>query len=171
MDISLTAKLKTYDEFISCYKEGDEKKLYKGKSLLFYSLSNNDTESRYLISDFLLGKDVEVNVTNECGENLLHVLLSRTNHNIQQTTELCKKIISKGANINQLDEKDRVPLQYLINMKYTDEELEPLYQIWFAQNNIIVNHKNAWGKTPLEIAEQMPYRLSMLESMKKYNIN
>ena len=84
MDISLTAKLKTYDEFISCYNEGDEKKLYKGKSLLFYSLSNNDTESRYLISDFLLGRDVEVNVTNECGENLLHVLLSRTNHNIQQ---------------------------------------------------------------------------------------
>ena len=48
MDISLVAKMKKYDEFISCYNEGDEKKVYKGKSLLFYSLSNNDTESRYL---------------------------------------------------------------------------------------------------------------------------
>ena len=45
MDISLVAKMKKYDEFISCYNEGDEKKVYKGKSLLFYSLSNNDTES------------------------------------------------------------------------------------------------------------------------------
>ena len=34
MDISLVAKMKKYDEFISCYNEGDEKKLYKGKSLL-----------------------------------------------------------------------------------------------------------------------------------------
>ena len=39
MDISLVAKMKKYDEFISCYNEGDEKKVYKGKSLLFYSLS------------------------------------------------------------------------------------------------------------------------------------
>ena len=53
-------------------------------------------------------------------------------------------------------------------MKYTDEELEPLYQIWFSQNNVLVNHKNAWGKTPLEIAEQMPYRAGLLERMKKY---
>ena len=168
MDISLVAKMKKYDEFISCYNEGDEKKVYKGKSLLFYSLSNNDTESSYLITDFLLNKGAEVNVINECGENLLHILLSRTKHNIKQTAELCKKLIDKGVNINQLDEKERVPLQYLINLKYTDEELEPLYQIWFAQNSILVNHKNAWGKTPLEIAEQMPYRASLLERMKKY---
>ena len=67
MDISLVAKMKKYDEFISCYNEGDEKKVYKGKSLLFYSLSNNDTESRYLITDFLLNKGAEVNVINECG--------------------------------------------------------------------------------------------------------
>ena len=26
MDISLVAKMKKYDEFISCYNEGDEKK-------------------------------------------------------------------------------------------------------------------------------------------------
>ena len=31
-----------------------------------------------------------------------------------------KKLIDKGVNINQLDEKERVPLQYLINLKYTD---------------------------------------------------
>lgn len=36
MDISLVAKMKKYDEFISCYNEGDEKKVYKGKSLLYY---------------------------------------------------------------------------------------------------------------------------------------
>ena len=78
--------------FISCYNEGDEKKVYKGKSLLFYSLSNNDTESRYLITDFLLNKGVEVNVINECGENLLHILLSRTKHNIKTDSRVVQKI-------------------------------------------------------------------------------
>lgn len=168
MDISLVAKMKKYDEFILYYNEGDERKVYKGKSLLFYSLSNNDIESRFLITNFLLSKGAEVNVTNEYGENLLHILLSRTNHNIKQTEELCKKLVDGGVNINQLDKKGRVPLQYLINMKYSDEELEPLYQIWFEQNSILVNYKNAWGKTPLEIAEQMPYRARLLERMKKY---
>ena len=54
MDISLVAKMKKYDEFILYYNEGDERKVYKGKSLLFYSLSNNDIESRFLITNFLL---------------------------------------------------------------------------------------------------------------------
>lgn len=79
-----------------------------------------------------------------------------------------RALIDKGVNINHLDEKERVPLQYLINLKYTDEELEPLYQIWFTQDRVLVNHKNAWGKTPLEIVEQMPYRENILERMKKY---
>ena len=135
---------------------------------MFYSLSNNDAESRYLITNFLINEGAEVNVTNECGENLLHILLSRINHNIKQTAELCQKLIDKGVNINHLDEKERVPLQHLINLKYLDEELEPLYQIWFSQNSILVNHKNAWGKTPLEILDQMPYRANVLERMKKY---
>ena len=168
MDISLSAKLKSYEEFISNFKEGDEKITYNGKSLLFYSLSNNDTRNRYLISMFLLEKGMKTDEINECGETLLHVLLSRTKHDLVQTEELSKIIISRGVNINQLDEKGRVSFQYLINMKYTDEELEPLYQLWFSCGNILINHKNAWGKTPLEIAEQMPYRNKIVERMKKY---
>lgn len=53
-------------------------------------------------------------------------------------------------------------------MKYTDEELEPLYQIWFAQKNILVNHKNVWGKLSLELAALLPYRASLLGRLKKY---
>ena len=123
MDISLVAKMKKYDEFISCYNEGDEKKLYKGKSLLFYSLSNNDAESRYLITDFLLNKGAETNVINECGENLLHILLSRTNHNIKQTAELCQRLIKNGVDINFYDVNktfEKNSWRKAHNMKETD---------------------------------------------------
>jgi ankyrin repeat protein len=87
---------------------------------------------------------------------------------LPQTEELCKRLIHGGADINQLDERGRVPLQYLIIMKYTDEELELLYKIWLAQSTLFVNHKNVWGKRPLDIAEQMPYRKSFVERLKKY---
>ena len=53
----------------------------------------------------------------------------------------------------------------MINLKYTDEELEPLYQIWFAQNSILVNYKNVWGKIPLELAEQIEQQDTDLGAM------
>ena len=167
MDVDLIAYIKKYNDFTLNYKVGDERKLYNGKSLLFYSLANNDADSRYSISSFLLDKRIDVSGLNEENENVLHVLLSRTNHNLKQTIELCKRLIDDGANINQIDKKGLVPLQYIINLKYTDEELEPLYEIWFAKNNVVIDHKNAWGKSPLEIAEIIPYREKLLERMKK----
>lgn len=136
--------------------------------MLFYSLSNNDIESRYLISKLLLEKKIEVDGVNENGENVLHILLSRIKHNIKQTEELCQRLIELGANINQVDKNGRVPLQYLINMNYTEDELEPLYNIWFSQESLIVNRKNSWGKTPVELAEQVPYRKKILERIKQY---
>lgn len=166
MDISLIVKLKKYDDFISAYKLGDEEKLYNGKSLLFYSLSNNNPEERYRISMFLLKKGTDVKGTNECGENLFHILLSRVNHVLFQTEEICDVLIEKGVDINKIDNKGRVPLQYIINMKYTDDELERLYQIWFSHGKVLVSHKNDWGKNPVEIMEQMPYRKKLLEMIK-----
>ena len=166
MNIDLIAKLKKYDDFISAYKTGDEEKFYNGKSLLFYSLSNNDPEERYRISMFLLKKEADVKGTNQCGENLFHVLLSRANHILSQTEELCEILTKKGVDINKIDNKGRVPLQYIITMKYTDDELERLYQIWFSHGKVLVNHKNDWGKSPVEIIEQMPYRKKLLEIIK-----
>ena len=68
--------------------------------------------------------------------------------------------------INKIDNKGRVPLQYIITMKYTDDELERLYQIWFSHGKVLVNHKNDWGKSPVEIMEEMPYRKKLLEIIK-----
>lgn len=165
MSIDLIAMLKTYDEFIKAYQDGDEKKLYKGKSLLFFSIANNNTESRYLITKFLLDKNMDVNVLNAENENLLHILLSRVNQNIEQTKELCKILIDKGVDVNQLDDHNRVPIQYLINMKYTDEELNELYML-FLSKDLLVNVKNAWGVSPIDLAQKLPFRSDFLKLLK-----
>lgn len=163
MNIDLIAKLKKYDDFIAVYQVGDEKKLYNGRSLLFYSLSNNNPEERYKISKFLLDQGMDATGINESEESLLHILLSRTKHNLVQTEELCEILIEHGADINKIDNKGRVPLQYIINMKYTDDELDSLYKIWFSHGKVLVNHKNDWDKTPVELIKQIPYRKKLLE--------
>ena len=167
MQINWIAKLKTTDEFLRNFNEEDIKKNFNNKSLLFFSLSNNDLRSRYEITNYLLDKGADATGLNEENENLLHILLSGVNHDPEQTTALCKRLIETGVNINQLDNKKRLPLQYLINMKYTDVELEPLYAIWFSQPYVDVSTKNAWGLSPIELAEKMPYRNIVLERMKE----
>ena len=167
MEISLTAKLKDFDSFIDVYVDGDENASFDGKSLLFFSMSNNDPDSRFKITTFLIEKGADVCVLNEENENLLHILLSRVKHNLPQTIELCGRLISAGVNINQLDKRHRVPLQYLIGMKYSDEDLEPLYDIWFRQS-VEMNIPNAWGKTPVQLVETLPYRAKLLQRIKEY---
>ncbi|WP_295089629.1 ankyrin repeat domain-containing protein [Ruminococcus sp.] len=166
MDISLIAKLKKYDDFIELFQSGDEKKLYNGQSLLFYSLSNNVPEERYKISMFLLEKETDACGVNEYGENLFHILFSRVKHDLPQTLELCKELIDRGADLNQIDEKGRVPLQYIINMKYTDDELDDLYRVWFSHGKILTTYPNIWGKTPIDLMEIIPYRKKLLEIAK-----
>ena len=166
MDISLVAKIKKYEDFVACYSDDDVNKDYNGKSLLFYSLSNNDISSRYKITDFLLDKGASAACINECGESVLHILFSRTNYDLFQTARICKKLVDSGADINHIDNKGRHAIQYLIISKYTDEELEPIYNVIFRLRIIGLNKKNAWGKSPIDIAEQIPYRKELLERMK-----
>lgn len=80
-------------------------------------------------------------------------------------TLLCARILKGGANKNALDNKNRSAFQYLINMKYTDDELELLYNIWLSQPEANLNAKNDWGKSPLEIAQSMPYRKKLVERL------
>ncbi len=168
MNINMVAKLKNKEEFYKNYNKGDVHKLFNGKSLLFYALSNNDLETRYDIVDFLLDEGAEVNVVNEENETLLHILLSRIDHDLEKTIKLCERLIREGADINRLDRRNRLALQYLVNMKYTDEELEELCDIWFSQSVVHVDIKNDWGASPLDIAGKMPYRKRLVERMRQY---
>lgn len=170
MNISMIAKLKGMVDFLNSYSKKDVNKLFDGKSLLFYSISNNNLDARYAISNYLLDEGAQVTGVNEENETLLHILLSRINHDLPKTIELCERLIKEGVDINKVDRKNRLALQYLINMKYTDQELKSLYMLWFSQSKVLVNIKNDWGKSPLELAESMPYRQELVRIMREYGV-
>jgi len=139
MKIDLTAKLKSFEDFLATYKDGDQKYLYDGKNLLFFSLSNTNLNDRYKISEFLVKTSIDARGTNRDGQNVFHVLL--------------------GQNRNTM---------YIARMYNTDEELEELYNLWFLQENLDVTSKDNWGCTPLEFVKKFPYRSELVKRIEKY---
>jgi len=150
------------------YKDGDEKNVFDGKSLIFFSLSNTDLPSRYEISNFLLDKNIDVLCKNDEGETVLHVLLGQRKNDIEETYRLCKRFIENGVNINEKDGKGQVALIYIIRMNKSDEELEKLYNLYFSQPNLDFNSKDNTGFSAIEYARKFPYRSSFIERVERY---
>lgn len=166
--VDLIAKLKNTSEFMKVYKDGDEKNVFDGKSLIFFSLSNTDLPSRYEISNFLLDKNIDVLCKNDEGETVLHVLLGQRKNDIEETYRLCKRFIENGVNINEKDGKGQVALIYIIRMNKSDEELEKLYNLYFSQPNLDFNSKDNTGFSAIEYASKFPYRSSFIERVERY---
>ncbi|MSA69537.1 hypothetical protein [Holdemania massiliensis] len=170
MNIKLVAKLKGKEEFIKNYSSQYIVENDKMESILFYSISNNNLEARYYITNFLLDEGTNPIVINEEHETLLHVLLSQVKHDLNKTINLCQRLIDAGVDVNVLDNKCRLALQYLINLKYTDLELEPLYNYWFNRKGVDVEQKNDWGMSPIDIARKLPYRKDLVKRIEQYKL-
>lgn len=168
MKIDLIAELKTTKDFMEAYKNGDEKKVYEGKSLIFFSLANTNLSSRYEISNFLMEHNVDLQSESDKHETVLHVLLGQSQHDVHKTCELCKWFIEKGVDINAKDRMGQTAIQYITRMNKSDDELIKLYDVWFAEPNLNLETKDNMGYSPLEYAEQFPYRVALVERMKKY---
>lgn len=168
MDIDIIADTKNKDEFYKKYKKSYNKKLFYGKSLIFYSIMNSDLDTRYEISNFLLDEGVEVKIKDSNKNTVLHILLAQIDHDIDKTTKLCKRFLDLGVDINALDDENRLAFQWIINMKYTDEELKPLYDLWLSYNNVDFTTKNAWGYSPLDLVNKDSYRNIIANKIKEY---
>ena len=170
MNIDLIAKMKkTSSEFFNAYKEGDEKKDYSGRSLIFYSLSNHDLATRYEISSFLLDKGVDVTgISPDEGSTVLHVLLNQRDHNLGETVELCRRLIELGADVSVLDERKISIMQDVVNIPIHENDLGPLYDVLFAQPNLDFTSKNFRGFSPMDLAIKAGFRPKLIERMEEY---
>ena len=167
MDMYASAKTQTLTQF----KEVYDKRLLNavpktGSPVVFHAMANQTPQNRYDIVKFLIDEGAELKETNAQGETLFHILFSRPKHSMAQTVALTRSLLDAEVDINQLDNKSRVAIQYLISHpKFTDEDLAPLYDVIFQGRALEVNVKNDWGYTPIELARKLPYRADLLKRM------
>jgi len=165
VNIDLIAQMKSSADFFEAYKEGDEKKTYQGVSLIFYSLANTDAVARYEISAFLIDKGVNLTMRNSNEATALHVLLGHVEHNISETIELCKRLIESGVDVGALDKKNISIMQSIVNIGIHEDNLEPLYDVLFAQENLDFLSKNFRGFSPKDLALKDGTRPKLIERM------
>lgn len=139
MKVDLTARMCSAKEFFEVYREGDEKQLYDGKSLLMWAIGNTKAEARYEICNFLLDKSVVgIELKGIGGANLLHVLLDQYQHNIPKTTALCKRLLDAGLNPNERNLDGVSAVEYLVKItmgrvkEEEEKELHELLDLFFS---------------------------------------
>ena len=58
-----------------------------------------------------------------------HYLFRRENYDIARTVELCQLLLEAGADPNQAGEKNILPMELMMAMPFSEEELIPLYVV------------------------------------------
>ena len=166
MDMYFSAKRQTLAQFMRVYDQRRLHEVHGGSTILFDAMAHQSPQDRYDIVRFLIAQGAELTGTNGENETLFHILFSRPKHNMAQTVELTELLIDAGADINQPDAKGRVALQYLISHpKLTDPHMTPLYDLLFTRCRLDLSIQNAWGYTPIELAQKLPYRAELLRRM------
>jgi ankyrin repeat protein len=168
MNIHLTARMKTAAEFHSLYKASDIITLDNGKTLLYNALTNTSLPDRYELANFLLDEGCALGEANSEGSTVLHVLFGHVRHDIKEDTKLARRLIAAGADINALNKAKQSPFLWVINMKYIDEDLQPLYDIWFEHPEADFTTKSRYGFSLIELAAKVPYRAQLLQQMEHY---
>lgn len=167
MNVFLTARMKTFDEFKELYDKKYLNEIDDEKALIFYAAGNTKIQERYRLVNYLIDEGANVHILDKYGDSLLHVLLGHVQHDLPSEVALCRRLIEMGVDINILNNKNVLAIQWLMNMKYSDEKLKPLYDLWFAQDYVDVTTKNAWGYSPLELAEKDPLRADLVRRMRE----
>ena len=159
-DIAWIATWGTTDEFMQKFQEEDGARYFYDRGLIYYALSNPDMGSCYEISSFLLSKYTE----NE--ENCIlqkktrdfdgpyHTLFQKKNWDVLQTAELCDRLFKAGADPNQAGEKNILPIELMMALPFTEEELEPLYDFWMKLSVVDLKLHTFDGKQPIDFAKK-----------------
>ena len=156
MDMYFSVKWK-HAQFMEVYDQQRLHEIHGGSTIIFDAMAHQSPQDRYDIVRFLIAQGAELTGTNGENETLFHILFSRPKHNMAQTVELTGILMDAGVDINRPDAKGRVALQHLISHpKLTDRDSAPLYDLLFTRCRLDLSIKNAWGYTPIELAQKLP---------------
>ncbi|MBI9115116.1 hypothetical protein [Sanguibacter suaedae] len=169
-----TARRSTFEEFLEVYQPGSVESWSsdKGETLLHFALQNGQPESRVAIAMHLLddGAYPTALILPE-RYTTLHLLFGHNSHDFEAEVPLLETLISGGADVNMVAGRGwGTPLQTLASrLKFSDEELEPFYNVLFAQPDLDLLREGKAGRTTLESAKLLaPGRDKLVERMEEY---
>jgi hypothetical protein len=149
------AKYGTFQEFLDLYKPGDAKQLVNGRSLLLEALSNTKPEERYAIANFLLDQGADASfVDPDFGYGTEMLLIAAKRQDLPKTAALLGRLIASGANPNTVSRGGTRPIFGLLNLSGSEDDLEPVYDVFFSQPNIDVDSPRANGDDPISAARK-----------------
>ncbi len=168
--LDLIASMKPTPEFIEAAAGVDVTvPLADGTTLLMSALSNTALESRYASTRWLLDQGCPLGAANSEGYTELHVLFGQVKHDIPSDLAIAKRLIEIGADVNAVSPRGGLVFCEVLQMKYTDEDLAPIYDLWFEQPvTLDFETPSTRGATPLAYARAVPYRATILERMERY---
>lgn len=106
-----------------------------GSSVLIGAMRNGEPASRVRIANLLLDDGACASVvTTDDQINVLHVLFSglAEEHDFELEAPLLRRLLEGGADINLWSPRFSVPVECLMSMPASDEELAPFYGVVFS---------------------------------------
>lgn len=171
-DLSTIADRKPTAEFLAAVqgKGVDVTVLHEnGMSWMMDMLSNHELDARYSSTASLLDQGARPGTPDSEGHTELHVLFGQVEHRIDDDTRIARRLIDLGSDVNAVSPQGGPVFCEVPWMKHTDEELQPIYDLWFEQPEPLDFTTPATnGREPLGTARALPYRKSILERMEQY---
>ena len=172
-DAAWSAAWGRYEDFRDIFQNGNEGALYYDRGLIYYALSNHNPEECYKIASFLLTENKSLLGFRKKQVCILekqtrdfdgpyHYLFRREKYDIARTVELCQLLLEAGADPNQAGEKNILPIELMMAMPFSEEELMPVYEFWFHLPEIELKLYTFDGKRPIDFAKK--YKRKYLSS-------
>ena len=172
-DAAWSAAWGSYDEFIDIFNNGNEEEMFHDRGLIYYALSNSEPEESYKIANFLLTEHkglfgirkkpvCTLEKKTRDFDGPYQYLFRRENYDIARTVELCQLLLEAGADPNQAGEKNILPMELMMAMPFSEEELIPLYEFWFHLPKVELKLYTFDGKRPIDFAKK--YKRKYLSS-------
>lgn len=135
------------------------------------AVSNEDLEARVVIAgrSLLDGADVTRVLGAEC-VSVVHILLGQLTHDLEREPELIRAILDAGADVNWVSPRWGTPVQTLAgNARFTDGELAPFYDVFFARPDLDLLKPGSRGWSTLEtVRRNGPRRAALLARGEQY---
>ncbi|TDO91881.1 hypothetical protein [Enemella evansiae] len=113
-----------------------------------------DPQLRYQSVQRLIELGIDVPVASRGRSGVLNVLIGAKKQELDGLLTTTRILLDKGADAGFVSQQERTPSMELVNSKFDESELAPLYPDWFARDDLNLGHRNKAGVDAQTLAER-----------------